>query len=404
MKKQVAILGGGTGNPEELTGSVRRFLADAEEVYAPRRLAELYSDIRSDMIIAGVTETPERVLASEKEKIAVLVTGDPGFFSAAKSLREKLAVQTDVTVCCGVSSLQYLCAKVGVGYERVKIVSLHGRENFLLGAVSYHPLVFVLTGGTHRADEICAGLEKAGLGHLSVTAGENLSMENERILTDTASRLAQMPFGDLAVLLIRNPDFVSSWVPLRDEDFIRGKIPMTKEEIRWISAAALCPAPTDVIYDVGAGTGSLSLELGRRACDGAVYAIEQKEEGISLIEENRRKLGGYNVLPVAGTAPGALTGLPKPDKAFIGGSSGNLREIVALLKEKNPFVRIVVNAITLETLNESVSCMEEAGFSTEISCVNSARSKKVGGYHMMTANNPVYVITGIPAGEGEKHQ
>ena len=148
---------------------------------------------------------------------------------------------------------------------------------------------------------------------------------------------------------------------------------MTKEEVRTVSLSKLRLTADSVCYDVGAGTGSLSIEMALRAHQGQVWAIEKKEDAL---------------------APEALKDLPAPTHAFIGGSSGNLKEIVKLLLEKNPQVRIVINCITLETVSEALETAKEFGFEeNEIVQLSAARSKAIGRYHMMMGENPIYIIT-----------
>ena len=301
----------------------------------------------------------------------------------------------EVRLVCGLSSLQYFCAKLGKPYDDVCVRSLHGRAGSILGAVSYHKKVFVLTGGAQNAQIVCRTLADAGLGGLTVHLGENLGMETERIAHGTAVELAEQPCGDLAVLLVEHPDAVNAVEPLRDAIFTRGKVPMTKEEVRWTACGRLAVQPGDTVWDVGAGTGAMTLELARRACDGLVYAVERSEDALSLLDENRRKLGGYNIKIVAGRAPEALETLSAPDCVFVGGSGGGMRRILALAKEKNPAVRVAVTAIALETLEEARRALIDLGFANvEVSQLSVSRGKAVGPYTMMTALNPVFILSG----------
>ena len=172
------------------------------------------------------------------------------------------------------------------------------------------------------------------MGALPVHLGENLGAENERIVHGTAAEIAQLSCPDLAVLLIENPRVANKNEPIRDEMLTRGKVPMTKEEVRWVSVNRLTVRPTDTVWDVGAGTGAVTLELARKASDGTIYAVERKPEAIALLHENRIKLSGYNVKIIEGPAPEALENLPAPDCVFVGGSGGRMREILALAREE----------------------------------------------------------------------
>ena len=182
----------------------------------------------------------------------------------------------------------------------------------------------------------------------------------------------------------------------------RAKIPMTKEEVRWVSVARLGVQPGDTVWDVGAGTGAVTLELARKAMDGAVFAVERNPDAVALLVENRQKLGGFNVHIVEGHAPEALENLPAPDCVFVGGSGGEMWKIIEIALRKNPSVRIVINAIALETLQETQNALAELGFvDVEITQLSAARGKSVGRYTMMIANNPVFILSGRGAKNAE---
>ena len=391
MARTFYIIGAGMGTPDTLTGEARRALDAEDAVFATARLAAL----RPEAEVCPFTELAARAIGAGGQSIAVLVSGDVGFFSAASRLRQQLAPHGEVRLICGLSSLQYFCAKLGVPYDDVCVRSLHGRAGSILGAVSYHKKVFALTGGAQNAQTVCCTLADAGLGGLIVHLGENLGMQTERIAHGIAAELADQPCGDLAVLLIENPNAVNAAEPLRDAMFTRAKVPMTKEEVRWVACGRLAVQPGDTVWDVGAGTGAMTLELARRACDGLVYAVERDADALALLVENRCKLGGYNVQIVAGRAPEALETLPAPDCVFVGGSGGEMRRILSLVKEKNPAVRVVVTAIALETLEEARRALIDLGFANlAVSQLAASRGRAVGPYTMMTALNPVFILSG----------
>lgn len=180
---------------------------------------------------------------------------------------------------------------------------------------------------------------------------------------------------------------------MRDEEFVRGEAPMTKREIRAVSVERLELREDSVLFDIGAGTGSVAVEASYRLLKGRVYAIERKREAIRLIRENIGKFRRGNITVVEGTAPEALEGLECPTHAFIGGSSGNMREIIELLLKINPGIRIVINVIALETLSQVVNLTGERGLLADIVSIQVGRAEKVGPYHLMKGQNPVYVIT-----------
>ena len=391
MSRKFYIIGAGMGAPDSLTGEAAHALAASGAVFATQRLTA----VCDRAAVCPFDQLAAQAVASDAPTVSVLVSGDVGFFSAAGRLRGQLAQHGAVQMVCGLSSMQYFCAKLGVSYDDACVRSLHGRVGSILGAVSYHKKTFVLTGGENTAPKVCRTLADAGLGGLTVHLGENLGAENERIQTGTAETLANQTCGNLAVLLIEHPDAANAYEPVRDDMLTRAKVPMTKEEVRWVSVGRLAVQPRDTVWDVGAGTGAVTLELARKASDGLVYAVERKPEAVALLHENRAKLGGYNVQIVEGAAPDALEALPAPDCVFVGGSGGAMRRILEIAKHKNPAVRVVVNAIALETLHETQTALAALGFADiEVTQLSAARGKAVGPYTMMTANNPVFILSG----------
>ena len=170
---------------------------------------------------------------------------------------------------------------------------------------------------------------------------------------------------------------------------------MTKSEVRCISLSRLRLQRESTAWDIGAGTGSVSIEMALQAVRGMVYAVEKDADACQLIEQNRRQFACTNLKVVHGAAPEALDGLPAPDCVFVGGSGGNIDEILRLALQRNPYVRVVINAITLETVAASMRALEALGFvDVAVSQITASRAKRAGGYHMMLGQNPVYILSG----------
>ena len=181
---------------------------------------------------------------------------------------------------------------------------------------------------------------------------------------------------------------------INDEEFIRDKVPMTKEEVRSLSIIKLGLKEDSIFYDIGAGTGSISIEAALNVPEGKVFSIEKKEEAVELINKNKKKFKVDNLYVVSGKAPQVLMNLDLPTNAFIGGSSGNLKEIIEILIYKNPKIKIVINAITLETLSEVLECIKKFPLiNVDITQITVAKSRQVAGLNMMTGQNPIYIIT-----------
>jgi precorrin-6Y C5,15-methyltransferase (decarboxylating) len=241
---------------------------------------------------------------------------------------------------------------------------------------------------------------EAGLGDARVTVGENLAAEDERVVECTASEAAERTFAPLSVLLVEaveRPDVPVGGVA--DEAFLRGNVPMTKQEVRAAILSKLALRRTDTVWDVGAGTGSVSVELALAVTEGRVYAVERSDEACALIEANRRRFGAWNLTLVRGNAPEALADLPAPDVVFIGGSGGALRPIMEASLAANPSVRLCVSVIALETLVAVLDACKALKLDMEITQISVSRTRMAGTLHLLTANNPVFLIT-AKRGEG----
>lgn len=394
MSRLFSIIGAGSGQPDDLTKQARDAMMQADLLLSTDRLAEGLSGL-GQIQVCPIGKLAEAALSSRAARVGILVSGDASFFSVTKGLLGKLGQHGEVEVLCGLSSMQMLCARLGTGYEDAVWLSLHGRRGSLIGAVSYCPKVFALTGGEQNAQKLCRSLVDAGLGDVRASLGENLGAPDETVITGTAAELAGHPCGDLAVLLLENAQCGNADAPIFDSDMERGDVPMTKQEARWAAVNLLDLRETDVVYDIGAGTGSVSMEMARRVRRGVVYAVERTTEGIALIERNRRALGCFNVLPVEGSVPAAMDGLPVPDAAFVGGSGGALYETLSILKERNPKVRVVVTAVSLETLSDAQIALHALDFAQVNICqISAVRGKKSDGSTPLVANNPIFLLSG----------
>lgn len=180
---------------------------------------------------------------------------------------------------------------------------------------------------------------------------------------------------------------------MRDELFIRGDVPMTKSEVRAVSLSKLELKPDSILYDVGAGTGSVSVESSRILTEGRVYAIEKKAEAVSILRANKEKFCARCMEITEGTAPEAITALEPPTHVFIGGTSGSMERVLDAVLMKNPGVRIVINVIALESLADVLAWLKKHSIAAEIVQVQISRSRTAGDYHLMTGQNPVYVIS-----------
>lgn len=407
----VTIIGAGMGAISLLTTEAITSLKNSDLVIATDRIYEQIQIINPNTKKVEFNNFVSYIEKTKNiKKIAIAVSGDVFFYSVATNLVKQLECLDEVNVSLinGVNCLQYFCTKIKKSYDDVVTLSVHGRDDKrqtdIIPYVCYNQKVFVLTGGLQTGQTILNCLAEAGLGHIQFYSGEYLSLDKERILEGRVKDFLDYTFESLCVMFFYNPNYVNCYLPLRDEHFIRGKVPMSKYSVRVLSIQSLEINPTDIVYDIGAGTGAISIECARKANKGIVYAIEHNKNACELIEKNRHELGAYNVSIINGMAPDVLSNLPKPSCAFIGGSSGNLKSIVEVLINKNPLVRICINAITLETLADGKTILETIGCKYDILCIQASHSEKIASYHMMKAENPVYIMFTIREREREREK
>ena len=403
-KRKVTLVGIGIGTPEGMTVEAAQVIEKADLLVGADRMLAAAADKHKPTFSAY---EPRKIgdyleLHPEYQRVVVLLSGDIGFYSGAKRLYEELEQRDfEVDALCGISSVVYFCGKLRTAWEDVCLLSAHGRSANLVGAVKSHHKTFTLLGKGESVHVLCQELMEYRLAHVTVHIGIQLGYEDEKILSGTPEELLKQSIDGLCVALIENETpFSGIRACVDDEEFSRGKAPMTKSEIRSLSVAKLQLPKDAVVYDVGAGTGSVTIELALAAVDGCIYAIERNQEACDLIEENKRKFGTPNIQVVHGLAPEAMEDLPAPTHAFIGGSAGNLKEIITCLLGKNPLIRLVINTVTLETMAEVSECLKALNLiEEETICVNVSRAKKLGAYHLMMGQNPIYIVTCRGGGE-----
>lgn len=394
MKVILASAGGGT--PDTLTAQCARALAEAQCIIGAARLLDALSVSARKIAATRPAEVCQAVQDAEKyaDTCVVLYSGDTGFYSGAMPLLPLLREKGfNPQVLPGLSSVQLLAARLGRTWQDWKLVSAHGTECDAVAQVCGGQPVFFLTGGKLGPAQLCAQLCRAGLGELPVWVGENLSYPDEKVTQGTAKECAERAFAPLSVLLAEPAPHSEQRTPgIEDEAFVRGKVPMTKQEVRAAALAKLAVQPDDVCWDVGAGTGSVSVELALHAKK--VYAVECEDDACDLIEQNRKAFGAWNLELIRGRAPQALEQLPAPDAVFIGGTKGTMEQVVRTALDRNPAARICISAIALESLSAAVAALTACGVTAKVTQIAVSRTKQAGSLHLLTANNPIFLIAG----------
>lgn len=403
--RKVTIIGAGPGNPDLLSRAALDAIDIADVVIGAHR-ALVGIDVPPDVVRCELVKTADIVAAltdaASWQRAVVVMTGDVGLFSGARRLVEALSgdAQVGVRVIPGISSASYLAARLARPWQDWRFASAHGVACDIVAEAERAGELFLATSGGEDPSRLSGELVQAGFGDARVTVAERLSYPDERITCATASEIAGQTFDDLNVMLIefaggaassRWP-YASSGIP--DELFIRGDVPMTKQEVRAVALAKLRLTATDTVWDVGAGTGSVSIEAALVARAGSVWAVERNAAGVRLIRENADAFGCGNVHAVPGVAPEALAKLPVPDAVFVGGSAGELPSIVEAALEKNSQVRLCVPCVTVETLTEACALLSGSRFKGFEACqVSAARAEAVGSHHLMKAQNPVFLVS-----------
>lgn len=414
-KVNIILAGIGPGSISTMTSEVIKAIREADIIFGANRMLNAidsqFEESRAKKYPFYLTEDILPVLEEESlrrrknTKAVILFSGDTGFYSGSRKLYDALTVSDayEVNILPGISCVSMLSARFRVDWTDSSIISLHGvpKEQWiprLIDSVKYNEKTFFLTSGVNDINLIGELLEKIDSisGKVRIILGYQMSYPDEKIIELTLKECREQKEDGLYTgLIISNSVNNRYLVPvLKDDYFEREKIPMTKEEVRKLSVCKLKIKEKDIIYDIGAGSGSISVQLGVLASNIFVYAFECNPDAVELSRKNVNRAGLHNVKIVEGIAPDTFLDLPAANAAFIGGSRGNLRCILNRLYEINPYMRVVINAVSLETICETKKILEELKISDlEITEVSITSTREVGEYHMLNSNNPVFIFS-----------
>ncbi|MCM1507175.1 MAG: precorrin-6y C5,15-methyltransferase (decarboxylating) subunit CbiE [Ruminococcus flavefaciens] len=389
------IVGTGMDGVKTLTCEALEIILSADILIGAERMLEPFEHLEKPMLKEYSTERiAECIRENPKSKIAVLMSGDCGFYSGAKKLSGLLG--DNCTIICGISTPVYLCSRTGRQWEKMKFVSLHGRNGNIAVNVLQNELCFFLLGGSVTPSEVCRVLCRYGLGDVTVLVGENLGYENERITSGRADEFTEIKTSNLCAVIAENKNYIR-YIPscMEDSSFIRGKVPMTKAEIRALAVSYLNVKKDGICWDIGCGTGSVSVEMAMRCPDGMVYGFDKNDEAVNLTLENARNFSCDNITAHCCTFPDIKTeNCNVPDCVFIGGTSGKMHDIVDYILKINPSADIVITAVSLETVSECLKLFE-----ADITQIAVTRTKKIGSHTMLSAENPVFIVRRRKCGE-----
>lgn len=406
---EIILAGMGMGNENGMTREVERVVREADILLGAERMLsgfssrqEIYPFYQARQIVPYLHKVQEESRFADKKKIGILFSGDSGFYSGCRSLYEALEkeiregrLRASLQILPGVSCAAYLAACIGESYHDAAVYSIHGKElHNLANRIRRNPKTFLLTSGVQDVNRLGRELTEAGMSACEITVGYQLSYPEQRIMRLSPSACMNLTEEGLYCCFISNPCAEERRVThgMADGQFVRGNVPMTKEEAREISICKLHLRKGAVVYDIGSGTGSLAVEIAGLSDEIQVYAVERREEAALLTEENKKKFGLQNLHVVRAAAPEGLSELPAATQAFIGGSGGRLQEILTALQEKNGKMRVVITAVSMETLCEIKEIVSLYRIrEEEIVQVQISRAQKKGNHHLMKAENPVWI-------------
>lgn len=407
---EIILAGIGMGHVNGLTKEVERVISEADILLGAERMlnavyskAERHHFYQAEQVIPYLHDIQSGSLFEENKKVVILFSGDSGFYSGCQPLYAALEkeitegrIKASLRILPGISSIAYLASCIGESYHDAAVYSIHGKKLYNLAhRIKSRSKTFLITSGVKDINQLGELLTDAGMQKCEIITGYQLSYEEQRVERHTPLECMELKEEGLYTCFVKNPYATQRRLThgVADGQFIRDRVPMTKEEIREVSICKLRLKEKAVVYDIGSGTGSIAIEIAGISDDIQVYAVEQKHEAVLLIEKNKKKFELQNVTVVESRAPEGLTELPMATHAFIGGSGGRLKEILVSLRQMNPDMRVVVNAVSMETICEmrEILSMDDMIKEEEIVQLQVSRAKKAGNYHLMQSENPVWI-------------
>lgn len=412
---RLTAAGIGPGEADYILPAVIKKMKKAHTVIAAKRilpvLKELCQDVNSEadsennkpvfLAMGKIKDTLEQIgeILSKGQDVVMAVSGDPLMYSLYRTIcNDPISEGWEVDLIPGVGSLQMLGAAFGETMEEALIISVHGRAKTagsIALAVAENPKVFFLCSKEQGPAWLSQIMLDYQMDHVTVCAGANLSYEDELLESGTPEEMVQKEFPSLCVAMIKNPEPHQIVRPcfLSDEDFERDKTPMTKEEIRVLILHKMKLHPDDVVWDIGAGTGSVSIECARQVPFGMVHSVERNETAVKLIYKNKEKFSADNLFIYEGDAAKTACTLPEPDKVFIGGSGKELSQILETIAAFPKKIKVVISAVTIETIAEANELLGKYDTDFDVIQATVGRGRKIGNYHIMDTNNPVMIFT-----------
>jgi len=383
---------------EGFSAKTLEIIGSAEVLVGHQRHLDLFPDFAGTKMVLGDLSELLAFLKESEQRVVLLASGDPTFFGISRFLLRNLPKER-LEIFANVTSMQYAFSRIKEPWDDAIFVSVHGRGmNAAVDKIISAEKACILTDKVNTPAAIARELLSRGAEGYEAWLCEDLGLPGEKFTrTDLRGLLGTTPSELNILILIKTyePNLIRyPLIGIDDEQFQTSRKLITKQEVRAVTLAKLQLQDDLTLWDIGAGSGSVSIEASNLMPHGRIFALERNPQCVGFMTENLHKFAAHNIKLIEMEAPDGLDDIPDPDRVFIGGAGGNLEEIIDVIgKRLKPEGLIVINAVTLETLTKAVEYLEDQGFSTEAVCVNISRTRKLTEYKMFEALNPVYVIT-----------
>ena len=404
--KPISIIGTGV-SPEDLTDSHRKIIKKAHIIIGGKRNLSFFNDtpalkkeIGKDMvkIISYIR------LNMQNKNIVVLASGDPLFYGIG-SLLVKALTPDYVKIYPNISSLSVAFAKIKMPWSNAHTISLHGRDNVstlidLVKTPKSNRPIAIFTDPKRNPAWLADLLISKDLLNIKMYVFEKLGSCDESYGEYNLEKAREIKFSDpnIVILMQKKKTFSSNlplYMGMAEEVFEHDKGMITKSEIRAVVLSKLQLLPSNIFWDLGAGSGSISIEASIFLKKGKIFALEKKSQRIENIRSNINNLKAKNIEVIQADLPDGLSHLPRPDRVFIGGGGKNLKKIIkAVTLRLNPKGIIVINTVLFANLEISLDILRKYGFKTNVVQIQVNRSKNMPWSERFDAQNPVWIISG----------
>lgn len=398
-QQKIYLVGAGIEGWEGFGSKALDIIAQAEVMIGHQRHLDIFPDFSGEKMPLGDLPEVLEFLKRTDKRVVVLASGDPAFFGISRFLLRNLPKER-IEIFANVTSMQYAFACIKEPWDDAIFVSVHGRGmHAAVDKIIAAEKACVLTDKVNTPAAIAAELIERGAEGYEAWLCEDLGLDTEKFTKTSVRGLLELKPSDLNILILiktYEPNLIQyPLIGIDDDEFHTSKKLITKQEVRAVTLSKLQLQDDLVLWDIGAGSCSVSIEASNLMPNGRIFAVERNPQCISFINENLKKFCTRTVKLIEAYAPEGLEDLPDPDRVFIGGAGGKLDEIIdAVALRLKPEGIVVINAVTLDTLAKAVEFLEDHGYTVEATCVNIAKTRKLTEYKMFEAQNPVYVIAG----------